>query len=137
MLVNWGHIKKHAQALELIEAAVQRWGRNNLSDWPSKFGVNVSNTDASSLGYVVEALYAQMWRKNAADPYGVSELKKVVSEILWGRTYVLACRRQYPEVLNSGGDATLVANKLLDSPLHAHEDGTPRARPVMGAIAPG
>ena len=66
----------------------------------------------------MEALYAQMWRKNAADPYGVSELKKVVSEILWVRTYVLACRRQYPEVLKSRGEATLVAQRFLDSPLH-------------------
>ena len=69
------------------------------------------------LDYVVESLYARMWRKNAADPCGVSELKKVVSEILWVRTYVLACRRQYPEVLKSRGEATLVAQRLLDSPL--------------------
>ena len=58
-----------------------------------------------------------MWRKNAADPYGVSELKKFVSEILWVRTTVLACRRQYPEVLKSRGVATLVAQRFLDSPL--------------------
>ena len=30
-----------------------------------------------------------MRRKNTADPYGASELKKVVSEILWVRTYIL------------------------------------------------
>ena len=114
---NWGHIQTHAKVLEPFEAAVQRWGRNNLLDWPTKIGVIVSKTDASSLSYVVEALYAQMWRKNLADPYGVSELKKVVSEILWVRTYVLACRRQYPEVLKGRGEATLVAQRFLDSPL--------------------
>ena len=68
--------------------------------------------------YVVEALYAQMWRKNSPDPYGVSELKKVVTEILWVRTFVLNFRRQYPEVLKSRGEATLVAQRFLDSPLH-------------------
>jgi hypothetical protein len=135
-LFNWGHIQKHANALEVFEAAVQRWGRNNLLDWPTKVGVIVSKTDASSLGYVVEALYAQMWRKNTADPYGVSELKKVVSEILWVRTYVLNCRRQYPEVLKNRCEATLVAQRFLDSPLHFHEDGKPRSRPDMGATAP-
>ena len=79
----------------------------------------VSKTDASSLGYVVEALYATMWRKNAADPYGVSELKKVVSEILWVRTYVLGCLCHYPEhfLTVSKGEAARVAKRFLDSPL--------------------
>ena len=69
-LANWSHIQNNAKVLELIEAAVQRWGRNNLLDWPTKIGVIISRTDASSLGYVVESLFAQMWRKNEADPYG-------------------------------------------------------------------
>ena len=66
--LNWGHIQTMRRFWEPVEAAVQRWGRNNLLDWPTKVGVLVSKTDASSLGYVVEALYAQMWRKNTADP---------------------------------------------------------------------
>ena len=75
-----GREKKKTKVVEPMEAAVQRWGRNNLFDWPTKIPVVVDKTDASSLGYVVGALYAQMWRKNAMDPCGVSELKKVVYE---------------------------------------------------------
>ena len=29
-MVNWGAIQKNGRAVELIESAVQRWGRNNL-----------------------------------------------------------------------------------------------------------
>ena len=59
-LANWTQIQTHPRALELIEAAVQRWGRNNLLDWPTQTGVGVNKTDASSIGYVVESLFAQM-----------------------------------------------------------------------------
>ena len=45
-------------------------------------GIIIAKTDAASLLYVVEALYTQMWRKGAADPYGAAELKKVTPEIL-------------------------------------------------------
>ena len=88
LLLNWTSVQSNSKVLEVIEAAVQRWGRNNLLDWPTKIGTIVTKTDASSLGYVVESLYTQMWRKNAADPYGASELKKVVVEILWVRAMV-------------------------------------------------
>ena len=65
----------------------------------------------------MESLFAQMWRKNTPDPYGASELKKVVSEVIWGRLYISGCRRQYPELVHSRNDATLVAQRLLESPL--------------------
>ena len=58
-LANWTHIK-NAKALGPIEAAVQRWGRNNLLGWSTQTGVGVNKTDASSIGYVVESLFAQM-----------------------------------------------------------------------------
>ena len=45
-MANWGPIQKHTRVWQLIEAAVQRWGRNNLLDWPTKIGVIVSKTDA-------------------------------------------------------------------------------------------
>ena len=68
---------------------MQRWGRDNLLDWPSKVGVIASKTDPATLTYAVEALYAQMWRKGTKDPYGLAELKRnIVPEILWVRTYV-------------------------------------------------
>jgi hypothetical protein len=101
---------------------VQRWGRNNLLDHPTKLAMIVSKTDANSLCYVVEALYAQMWRKNVADPYGVAELKRIIPEILWARSYVGACVRQYPEVFKSPNDAAdsrraSLVRRFLDSPL--------------------
>jgi hypothetical protein len=122
---NWGAIQKNGRALALIEAAVQRWGRNNLLDWPTKLAIIVSKTDATSLCYVVEALYAQMWRKNVPDPYGVAELKRIIPEILWARSYVGACARQYSEVFKSptdpadkqGAFTMSVVRRFLESPL--------------------
>ena len=60
-------------------------------DWPTKVRIIVEKTDAQSLGYVIEALYTQMARKNEADPYGSGELKSRINEILWQRTYVTKC----------------------------------------------
>ena len=68
LLGNWSHIQKNQKVVDLIEASVQRWGRNNLLDWPTKIGIIIGKTDAASLSYVVEALYTQMWRKNTPDP---------------------------------------------------------------------
>ena len=81
---NWAAIQKCPAALDLIEAAVNRWGRDNLLDWPTKLGVIVQKTDATSLGYVVESLYTRMWRTGQKDPYACSGLGDVISEILWG-----------------------------------------------------
>ena len=129
-LGNWAAIQKNPKVMELVEAALQRFGRNNLLDWPTKLQTIVTKTDASSLGYVVEALYGQMWRKNVADPYGVQELKRVIPEIIWIRIYTKAVVRKYPQVFNSppvlGGDVVKDACRdariahvkvLLDSPL--------------------
>ena len=117
LLGNWAHIHKNPKVLELIEAAVQRWGRNNLLDWPTKIGIIITKSDASSLGYVVESLYAQMWRKDSADPYGSIELKKVISEILWTRQYIAACCRQYPELISRKAESAVAAQRMLQAPL--------------------
>ena len=97
----------------------------------------ITKSDEASLGYVVESLYAQMWRKNSADPYGAIELQKVSSEILWSRQYILACCRQYPELMSSKAESAVAARRMLRAPHRAlHEDGEPRPRPHLGAIAP-
>jgi len=77
-MTNWGAIEKNRMAWELIESAGQRWGRKNLLDGPTQLAPIVSKTEATSICYVVEALYRQMWRKNAPDPYGAAELKPVI-----------------------------------------------------------
>ena len=56
-LANWVALQRNAKVMELVESASQRWGRNNLLDWPTKIQIIVSKTDANSLAYVVEALY--------------------------------------------------------------------------------
>ena len=116
---NWSAIGKNEKVISLIESAVQRWGRNNLLDWPSKLQMIVVKTDASTLGYVVEALFAHMWRKNMADPYGVQELSRVIAEILWVRSYEKAFMKAHPEVFQSlaASDMTAKAKRLLNSPL--------------------
>ncbi len=111
--------------MAVIEAAVQQYGRNNLLDWPTKLAIIVSKTDATSLRYVVEALAAHMWRKNDADPYGATELKRVICEILWVRSYIRTVSRQYSELSKSqtnpadkqGLYTVLLVKHYLDSPL--------------------
>ena len=99
---NWAAIQKCPAALDLIEAAVNRWGRDNLLDWPTKLGIIVQKTDATSLGYVVESLYTRMWRMRHKDPYASAGLAEVISEILWTKTYVTPMLRKYPEVFGTG-----------------------------------
>jgi hypothetical protein len=66
-----------------------------------------------------------MWRKNAPDPYGVAELKRIIPEIIWARAYIKAMARKYSELFKSPTDpadkqgaftASLV-RCFLDSPL--------------------
>ena len=95
LMTNWTALQKSQRAMDLIESAMQRWGRDNLLDFPTKLQVIVQKTEPSSLGYVVEALYAQMWRKNVKDPYGVAELRKVIPQNLWMRTYVKTSMTKY------------------------------------------
>ena len=103
------------------------WGRSNLLDWPTKLAVIVSKSDASSLRYVVEALYTHMCRKNMPGPYGVTELRRIISDILWARTYVRSMARQYVLLFKSPTDPadklgalTLsLVPQILDSPSHS------------------
>jgi hypothetical protein len=98
---NWAAIQKCPAAMNLIEAAGNRWGRDNLLDWPTKLGIIVQKTDLTSLGYVVESLYTRMWRTGQKDPYSSIALGDAISEILWAKTYVASFLRKYPEVLNT------------------------------------
>ena len=136
-LKNWASIQKNPKVLELIEAAVQRWGRNNLFDWPTKIGIVINKSDDTSLGYIVESLFAHMWRKNQGDPYGAVELQKVAAELLWTRHYILACCRQFPAMMTSTVESAVDAQRMLHAPHRVlHEDGEPRPRPYLGAIGP-
>ena len=40
-MVNWGTLQKRSAALQLVEAAVDRWGRNNTFDDPSELAMIV------------------------------------------------------------------------------------------------
>ena len=95
---NWAAIQKCPTVLDLIEAALNHWGRDNLLDWPTKLGKIVQKTNSSSICYVTEALYTRMWRMGMKDPYSVSALDDIIAEILWARTYVTSFLRKYPEV---------------------------------------
>ena len=87
-------------------------------------------TDANSLSYVVEYLFALMWRKGQPDPYGAKELGDVVQEILWVRSYVGAFLRQHPYLFKTGcnsnpssqqdvcdSNPNKVVRDFLDSPM--------------------
>ena len=116
---NWNAIGKNEKVINLIESAVQRWGRGNLLDWPTKLQTIVNKTDPPSLGYVVEALVTHMWRKGDRDPYGNTELGRVIADILWVRYYDKVFLRAHPEVFqsSSASDVTAKVKDLLNSPL--------------------
>ena len=129
---NWDAIKVCVQSVNLIEAAGNRWGRDNLLDYPTKVQMIVQKTNATSLGYVVEYLYTQMWRSGVKDPYSSTQLGDAISEILWRKTYITALVRKYPEVLhprcNSDGSTTAeactaVMSYLESPPQVIHVDG--------------
>ena len=68
-----------------------------------------------------------MWRKNMPDPYGVTELKRIIPEILWARSYVRAIARQCSELFKSptdpadkqGAFTVSLVTHFLDSPSHS------------------
>ena len=99
---NWAALQRCPAALALLEASANRWGRDNLLDWPTKLGIIVQKTDPGSIGYVVEALYTRMWRMNQKGPYSANALGDVIAEILWARTYIASFLRKYPELLKLG-----------------------------------
>ena len=42
-MTNWAAISKQKVVVQLMEAAVQRWGRNNLFDYPTKMQPQSAN----------------------------------------------------------------------------------------------
>mgnify|MGYP000069813481 CR=1 FL=1 len=66
-----------------------------------------------------------MWRKNEPDPYGATELKRVIGEIMWARSYIKTIYRQYTELSKmqtnpadkQGLYSVLLVKHYLDSPL--------------------
>ena len=113
-LDNWAQMVKCPAALNLIEAAVNRWGRDNLLDFPSKLGIIVQKTDSTTLCYVVETLYTRMWRTGQKDLYASSTLGDAVSEILWVKNYVTVFLRTYPAVCDPGCDSAVTAHNQVD-----------------------
>ena len=116
-MANSAAIENNPGVMELIESAGQRWGRNNLLDWPTKLSTIVSKTDGNSIGYVVEALYADMWQRNEPDPYGAKELQKIIADILWTRTYVKNSVARYRDAfkpLAEDGSTCTVVKKMLN-----------------------
>ena len=119
---NWASLAKCSRVVELIEAALTRWGRNNLLDWPTKLQVIVNKTDATTMRYVVEVLYVQMWRDNTPDPMGVAELKRTVPEILWVHAYLRNVALKYKELFqapdsSSAASALKLVKEWIRSPL--------------------
>jgi len=101
---NWEKIQKDPRALQLIEAAKSRWGRENLLDYPTKLAKIVTRSEASSLCFLIESLFSQMWRSHQKDPYGGKELASVIPAILWTRTYFKGFLSQFPELLKTSTD---------------------------------
>ncbi len=133
-LDNWGAMAKCPAASNLIEAAVNRWGRDNLLDWPTKLGLIVQKTDASSMTFVVESLYARMLRLGQKDPFSTSGLGEVIAEIIWGKTYVASMMRKYPEVFNTrcNSDAGTTAEESVSKTAKACIDSPPHVLPADG-----
>ena len=108
---NWASLAKCSRVVELIEAALTRWGHNYLLDWPTRLQVVVNRTDATTMRCVVEVLYVQMWRDNTPDPMGVAELKRTVPEILWVHAYLRNFALKYKELFQAP-DSSSAASSL-------------------------
>ena len=67
-------------------------------DWPTKLALIVGETDVNTIGYVIESLDVDMWRKNDPDPYGAKELLKAIGDIIWMRSYIKATIAKHIEV---------------------------------------
>ena len=67
---NWTAIQKNSRTLEINDSAAERWGRNNLLDWPTKLETIVARTDAQSMTYVVESLY----KKSFVTSFGIGRM---------------------------------------------------------------
>ena len=76
LLDNWNLVQKHPRVVQLMEASVQQWGRDNLLDGPTKIAIILQKTDEHTVVYATEALYCHMWRHNNADPYSVADLQE-------------------------------------------------------------
>ena len=130
MLHNWDTFKTNRLAMVIMDKAKQRFGRDNLFDWPTKISIIISKTDQETLGFVCESLYLHMLRKNAADPLSTQELSAkggAIQGLLWQRRYVLKMLEEFPEMLRTdhGPSATLSkaqgVRKLLFSPIALYE----------------
>ena len=105
---NWSSISKDQAVVGYIEGSVQQWGRNNLLDYPTKLQIIVTQTDATNIRFVVQALLVHMCRKNDSDPYASAQLAKVVHGIIWIRMYAKGVMSKYPEVFNDQKTVALV-----------------------------
>ena len=98
-----------------------------MLDFPTKLAKIVAKTDSQSLVFVVESLFVDMTRKNAAGPYGTVELGKVINVIVWVRAYLRATAAKHNELFkkphgftpSDAGDVGPASRIFL-------EDGGPR-----------
>ena len=131
---NWTALRRCPAVLNIIESAANRYGRDNMLDWPTKLGLIVQKTDASSMTFVVESLYARMLRLGQKGPFSTSGLGEVIAEILWGKTYVASMMRKYPEVFNTrcNSDASTTAEEPVSKTAKASIDSPPHVLPSDG-----
>ena len=128
-LKNWEAISKSKRAVQLLDAATQRWGRENLLDWPTKLQEIVSRSagDTTMLQFLVEQFFVLMIRTQEKDPIGVTELKKTITDFCWVRKYFRMCTQQYApifknpddgnnEVPTSGANAIQLCRHFLENP---------------------
>ena len=105
-LKNWEAISKSKRAVQLLDAATQRWGRENLLDWPTKLQEIVSRSagDTTMLQFLVEQFFVLMIRTQEKDPMGVTELKKTITDFCWVRKYFRLCMQQYAAMFQNPDD---------------------------------
>ena len=99
-IANWETLESCARAYNFIQASLIRWGRDNMLDVPSKFGICCQKSDKLTLAFVIEWLYSFMRRGNQKDPFSEHTLRQdVIPAILWIQMYVKKMLKEYPEVV--------------------------------------
>ena len=131
LLGNWTTLQANVTASLIMEKALQKFGRENLFDWPSKLAVLIQKSpDQGTLSYLCEHIYAHMLRRNVKDPFSLEEIKArsgICVLILWQRRYIQQMGLEFPCMLSAQAADSAAARQakviaqVLKSPLKFFE----------------
>ena len=67
-MANWEVLEKNPRVVDVVENALQRFGRGNLFDYPTKLQQLTNKGEPLLITWLAESLYTTMRRKSEKDP---------------------------------------------------------------------